>query len=193
MNLLTLIVACLVFTIYGCTNPKPIDHQTSSDTLSGKKLIDRGQYLVIITGCNDCHSPKRFGANGPEIDSSTRLSGFPSIRPIPEFPVSEIKKGHIVVNEDATAAMGPWGTSFAANISSDATGIGNWKEEQFKNAMTHGKFKGLDGSRMLMPTMPWPNFAIMNDEDLKAIFAYLKSTRPVNNNVPAFKPFVAKN
>ena len=47
-----------------------------------------------------------------------------------------------------------------------------------------GKYKGLDGSRPLLPPMPWPNFAQMTDEDLKAVFAYLKSTKPVRNIVP---------
>ena len=100
----------------------------------------------------------------------------------------DIKNGLVVFSGDLTAAAGPWGTSFAANITSDATGIGNWKEEQFKNAIRHGKYKGLDSERMLMPPMPWEDLGNMTDADIQAIFYYLKSTRPVNNIVPAFKP-----
>jgi hypothetical protein len=88
---------------------------------------------------------------------------------------------------DLTAATGPWGTSYAANISSDATGIGNWTEAQFIKCMREGKLKGMDNARPLLPPMPWPNFAKLTDTDLKAIFAFLKSTKPVDNVVPAPK------
>jgi len=43
----------------------------------------------------------------------------------------------------------------------------------------------MDNTRPLLPPMPWPGFAKASDEDLKAIFAYLKSTPPVENRVPA--------
>ena len=39
-----------------------------------------------------------------------------------------------------------------------------------------------------MPPMPWQGIANLNDQDLKAIFAYLKSTKPVDNIVPAWVP-----
>ena len=48
-----------------------------------------------------------------------------------------------------------------------------------------GKSKGIDGARMILPPMPWPNYAKAKDADLKAIFAYLKSTTPIKNIVPA--------
>lgn len=88
-------------------------------------------------------------------------------------------------NEDLTAAAGPWGVSFAANITSDATGAGSWQEENFILALRKGKFKGLEGSRNLLPPMPWQNFSQMTDDDLKAIYTFLQSTKPVNNVVPA--------
>jgi mono/diheme cytochrome c family protein len=47
-----------------------------------------------------------------------------------------------------------------------------------------GKFKGLDGTRTLLPPMPWFNFTQLKDEDASAIFAYLKSIKPVVNVVP---------
>ncbi len=101
-----------------------------------------------------------------------------------------------VVNKDAlknwvlfgmhnTSAVGPWGISFSSNITSDETGIGTWTEEQFIKAMKEGKYKGLDNSRPIMPPMPWKAYANMTDDDLKAVFAYLKTTKPVRNIVPA--------
>jgi mono/diheme cytochrome c family protein len=61
--------------------------------------------------------------------------------------------------------------------------------ENFKYALRHGKWKGLEGSRDLLPPMPRFNLAKMTDEDLEAIYAYLKTTKPVENIVPAPKQF----
>ena len=140
--------------------------------------------MVTILGCNDCHSPKKMGAQGPEIILELMLSGYPSDRPIVKFEDKMIKTGFAQFYPDLTAAAGPWGLTFAGNLTPDETGIGNWTEEQFKKALTQGKLKGLDGSRTLLPPMPWVNYVSMADEDIKAIFAYLKSIKPVKNIVP---------
>lgn len=55
-------------------------------------LVKRGEYLVTIGVCDDCHSPKIMGPKGPEIDMERRLSGFPSSRPIPSFDQALAKK-----------------------------------------------------------------------------------------------------
>lgn len=145
--------------------------------------IERGRYLVEIMGCNDCHSPKLMGPQGPYLDPDRILSGYPAERPLPPLPANN--EGWALMAMDLTAAVGPWGTSFAANLTSDETGIGNWTEEQFERALRHGLYKGLEGSRPLLPPMPWQNFVDMKKEDLSAVFAYLKSTKPVENVVPA--------
>lgn len=149
------------------------------------ELSQRGAYLVQISGCNDCHSPKKMGAHGPEIIPETMLSGYPSDRPIVKFDSKMLQSGFSMFYPDLTAAAGPWGVSFAANLTPDDTGLGNWSEEQFTKALKEGKAKGLDGGRMLLPPMPWPNYVNMSDADVKAIFAYLKSIKPVKNAVPA--------
>lgn len=95
-----------------------------------------------------------------------------------------IKEGFGMFYPDLTAAAGPWGISFAANLTPDQSGIGTWTEEQFKKALTQGKFKGIDGARTLLPPMPWFNYTVLKDEDASAIFAYLKSINPVVNVVP---------
>ncbi len=88
---------------------------------------------------------------------------------------------------DLTSAVGPWGQSYSANISSDATGIGNWTEEQFIRALREGKYKGMKEGRSLLPPMPWFVYKNPSDTDLKAIFAYLKTTKPVETRVPGPK------
>ncbi|MGV3529626.1 MAG: diheme cytochrome c-553 [Flavisolibacter sp.] len=159
----------------------------ATTTISRDSLIHRGEYLVAIMGCNDCHSPKVMGPQGPQIDSSRLLSGHPADLKTSAAPADALQSW-VLLSHSGTAAVGPWGTSYAANISSDETGIGNWTEEQFFKAIREGKYKGMDNTRPLLPPMPWQAYRDASDEDLKAIFAYLKSTPPVDNNVPAPQP-----
>lgn len=157
--------------------------------MTQEEKVKRGEYLVNAVGCDDCHSPKRMGKHEPEIIPELRFSGSPSTAQLPSVNTGEIKKGWMMFAPDLTSAAGPWGQSYAANISSDATGIGNWKEEQFIKALREGKYKGLDNTRPLLPPMPWFVYKNFSDDDLKSIFAFLKTTKPVHNVVPAPKPF----
>lgn len=180
---------CFVLWMSSCSNNQKSDASNSpNQTISQEDLVKRGEYLVTIMGCNDCHSPKKMGPNGPEIIPELMLSGYPSDRPIVKFEDPRLKEGFGMFYPDLTAAAGPWGVSFAGNLTPDQSGIGSWTEEQFKTAMTKGKFKGLEGSRELLPPMPWFNFTELKDEDAKAIFAYLKSIKPVRNVVPPAIP-----
>lgn len=160
-------------------------HQSATADTSMEALLAHGKYLVTISGCHDCHSPKKMGPNGPELIDSLLLSGYPSGRPIREADADAVKQGWALMNEDLTMAAGPWGVSFAANITSDETGIGTWTEEQFSKALKQGWYKGIEGGRKLLPPMPWQNFTEMKDEDVRAMYLYLKSTRPVRNIVPS--------
>ncbi|WP_353721175.1 hypothetical protein [Dyadobacter sp. 676] len=117
------------------------------------------------------------------------LSGYNSTQPLGTFDKSILKTGEwVVFNGQSTAFAGPWGVSFAANLTPDETGIGTWTFEQFDTAMRKGKFKGLENSRPLLPPMPWFNYLNMADSDMRAIFAYLKSIKPVSNVVPSHIP-----
>lgn len=149
-----------------------------------EEVVKKGEHLVTIMGCNDCQSPKKMGPMGPEIIPELLLSGYPADRPVVKFDSKLIKEGFGMFYPDLTAAAGPWGISFAANLTPDASGIGNWTEEQFKKAITQGKAKGLDASRSLLPPMPWMNYKTLTDEEVHAIFSYFKSIQPVKNVVP---------
>ena len=148
------------------------------------ELVARGHYLVTIMGCNDCHSPKVMTPHGPDTDSAHMLSGHPAKLPLAAID-KKAAKDWMLFHPDLTAFVGPWGVSFAANLTSDASGIGNWTEEQFFRAIRQGKSKGLEGGRPLLPPMPWQQYRNATDDDLSAIFHYLKSTKPVENVVPA--------
>jgi len=133
--------------------------------------------------------PKKLTARGPAPDMDRFLSGYNSTQPLGEYDKNLVKTGQwVVFNGQNTAFAGPWGVSFAANLTPDATGIGNWTFAQFNKAMRQGKYKGLDNSRSLLPPMPWPNYTSMTDADMNAVFAYLKSLKPVTNAVPAAIP-----
>jgi hypothetical protein len=147
-----------------------------------------GEHLVKVAGCNDCHTPKKMTAQGPVDDTTLLLSGHPEKMPPPDANRKEMEKNGFIVTNALTAWIGPWGISYAANLTSDETGIGNWQESNFITAIRNGKFKGIENSRSLLPPMPWQWYRYMTDNELKAIFAYLKSTKPVKNVVPSADP-----
>jgi hypothetical protein len=147
-------------------------------------LIQRGQYLVTIMGCNDCHTPLKMGAQGPEPDMTRMLSGHPAamtLPPAPSLGPDNPWAWHGAATN--TAFAGPWGVSYAANLTSDPeTGLGHWTEQTFITALRTGKHAGK--GRDLLPPMPWRGIGQATDADLKALFAFLQSTRPIVNAVP---------
>jgi len=144
--------------------------------------VERGEYLVTAMACNDCHTPWKLGMKGPEPDMTRMLSGHPEgvqVGPAPSLAPPWGLAGSLT----NTAWAGPWGVSFSANLTSDPeTGVGAWDEATFIAAMRSGQHLG--GGRPILPPMPWPFTGKLTDEDLKAVFAYLKSTPPIRNKVP---------
>jgi mono/diheme cytochrome c family protein len=145
--------------------------------------VQRGEYLVKIMGCNDCHTPVKMGPNGPEPDMSRFLSGHPE--QMGTMPPAPAAQGPWVasVAGTMTAWAGPWGVSYTANLTPDQnTGLGIWTEDMFITALRTGKHMGT--SRPILPPMPWPAFRNATDEDLKSVFAYLRSIPAITNHVP---------
>mgnify|MGYP003868441533 CR=1 FL=1 len=145
----------------------------------------RGKYLVTYGGCSDCHTPLKFGPNGPEPDLTRFLAGHPGDV---ELPPPDLKPGPwFAATAGMTAWAGPWGISYAANLTPDVnTGLGIWTEDMFIRAMRTGKH--MSAGRDILPPMPWQNLAALTDADLKAIYAYLRSLPPVRNEVPRPTP-----
>jgi cytochrome c553 len=142
----------------------------------------RGKYLVTVMACNDCHTPWTMGANGPEPDMTRMLSGHPASATLPPPPAPN---GPWVgaFTGDMTAWAGPWGISYTRNLTPDKeTGLGLWTEQQFIETIRNGRKQGR--GRQLLPPMPWQMYRNLNDSDLKAIFAYLKTIPAMSNNVP---------
>ncbi|GAB4020381.1 c-type cytochrome [Spirosoma koreense] len=169
--------------------PAPASRRPAVRQPAPGQLIKRGEYLVAIAGCADCHAPKKMTPQGPAPDRDRFLSGYDGAQPLGTYDKNLVKTGQwVLFNGQNTAFVGPWGVSFAANLTPDATGIGNWSLEQFSRAMRQGKFKGAATGRPLLPPMPWPNYTNLTNEDMKAVFAYLKSLKPIANSVPAPVP-----
>lgn len=148
--------------------------------------VARGKYLVAIMGCNDCHTPLKMTEKGPEPDMSRALSGHPEQLKMPAAPAASgpwMWQGAVT----NTAFAGPWGVTYAPNLTPDVnTGLGIWTEEMFVKAIRTGKHFGV--SRPIQPPMPWATFRNASDEDLKSIYAYLRSLPPAKNLVPDYEP-----
>jgi mono/diheme cytochrome c family protein len=178
------LVAAGVVVIVGLT---AACQRTATATETAAARLERGAYLVEVTGCGDCHTPLKMGPNGPQPDAGRALSGHPEGFTVDVPP--NLGEGPWLWAGAATntAFAGPWGISYAPNLTPDEeTGIGIWTEEMFVNAMRQGKKFG--GGRPLNPPMPWPAYSHLTDEDLQAMFAYLTSLKPIRNHVPDWKP-----
>lgn len=147
-------------------------------------MIERGAYLVRIGGCNDCHTPLKNGPDGPGPDVDRMLSGHPADVRMPPPPKLPPGPWASLASATNTAFAGPWGVSYASNLTPDReTGIGAWSEARFVEALRTGRHHG--GKREILPPMPWRNVARLTDDDLRSVWRYLTSIPPVANAVPA--------
>lgn len=155
----------------------PLLAQKSSSKSSSSSKVARGKYLVTISGCHDCHTPKLDAQGTP--DMARALSGRPSTTMPPQQ-----REGEITASMDLTAWAGPWGISYTANLTPDPeTGLGRrYDEAKFIQSLRTGR---KPEGEPLLPPMPWPMIAQMTDDDLKAVWAYMKTLKPIRNNVKA--------
>ncbi len=142
--------------------PKRAEFSKRPDTTD---FLAYGKYLFTAAACNDCHTKQ---IKGKPIAGMELAGGF-------EFP---LLTGGIVRS---------------ANITPDnETGIGKWKEEDFlkrfrayaDSSYVSAEIKKGDFNSF----MPWMMYGHMKEGDLKAIYAYLKTIKPVNNTVVKFSP-----
>lgn len=148
---------------------KTIPQQSERGTMPDRSdTLNYGKYLVTAAACRDCHTQM---VKGQYVEGMEFAGGF-------EFKLPNN------------------GTVRSANITPDMqTGIGNWNKEFFiakfkaySYATTmpnvkHGEFQSV---------MPWSMYGGMTEEDLAAIYKYLHSLKPINNQVEKFTPLAAK-
>lgn len=190
----TVIVATAMFLVAAAGFVTLSTSQTQSQDLARAQFpapaaqepkVKRGEYLVSIMGCNDCHTPWKMGPQGPEPDMERFLSGHPEqIGPLPMTRAAEpfLWSGF----PTNTAFSGPWGVSYAFNLTPEQnTGLGIWTEEMFMQTIRTGRHMGVP--RPINPPMPWPAYRNATDDDLKAVYAYLRTIKPIVNHVPEYK------
>jgi len=120
--------------------------------------VKHGWYLVRLAGCNDCHTPA--DENGNAKTDMMFGGGF--------------------------RFTGPWGDVVSPNITTDPSGISHYDAAMFIKTIRTGRASG--GVRDLNPLMPFSYFRNMTDDDLKAIFAYLQTVKPVRHQVDNSEP-----
>ena len=183
MRALSVLVSCLICPslVTGCARGERSPGRDPD-------MVARGSYLVTLGGCHDCHTPKIFTPAGPVRDSTRLLAGHPADWKVPPIPPGVLgpQGWGALAAPDLTAWAGPWGVSFTANLTPDATGLGSWTADQFIQTMRTGKHLGV--GRPILPPMPWYDIGQLTDDDLRAVFAYLRTLKPVQNAVPAPVP-----
>jgi hypothetical protein len=187
---------CTCVYVLGC---KPKEAETTEATVEKEEVpsmtkqdsVKRGEYLVMIMGCHDCHSPKIFTQTGEmcltlPVCSQATLPEILILRSVKKEARHHRKA--LYSEGNLTSYIGPWGHSYSANLTPDVTGLGDWTFDMFRKAFTEGKFKGIDGGRPIMPPMPWQNFRHATNEDQHMIWTYLRSLKPIKNIVPTYTP-----
>jgi mono/diheme cytochrome c family protein len=173
--------------VAGCGQATPNQgtaQPAAAESASAGVSAARGEYLVSIAGCHDCHTPFTMGPAGPEPDMGRMLSGHPESLKMPPPPaMAPTDPWNWAGAATNTAVAGPWGVSYAMNLTPDQnTGLGIWTEDMFVNAIRTGKHMAT--SRPILPPMPWPVYRNMTDDDLKSVFAYLRTVPGIANRIP---------
>lgn len=144
--------------------------------------VARGKYIVSTAACHDCHTPWVMTDKGPAPDMTRALSGHPESLVMPPPPKLD---GAWVAAFSATntAWAGPWGMSYTANLTpDDDTGLGKWTLRNFVDTIRTGRHLGR--GRPILPPMPISVYNNFTDEDLEAVYLYLRTIPAVKNRVP---------
>ncbi len=143
------------------TMPQPANFQKKPDTLD---RVAYGKYLITMASCDDCHTP--VGDDHKPVPGREFAGG------------TDIKL--------------PYGTIRPANLTPHETGLGRWTEEQFVARFRAHASKEFTSPKVdpkgFNTIMPWVMYGGMKESDLKAIFAYLRTVKPVKNEVVKFTP-----
>lgn len=141
---ISVVVICLL--LAGCTTKQK---KTAKDGphISWKNQIEAGRYLVIIGGCNDCHTDGYLMSEG-KVAEENWLAGSP------------------------VGWQGPWGTTYPPNL---RLRVQEWDEEMWVTTLK---------TRTGLPPMPWMNVNKMSEQDMRAIYTYIKSMGPKGEHMP---------
>lgn len=126
------------------------------------EMIKRGEYLANhVTVCIDCHSKRDWSKfSGPLVDGTEGMGG-----------------------DAFTKEFGFPGSFYAKNITPE--GIGKWTDGELLRAISCGVNRD---RKAFFPVMPYPYYAHMDKDDIIAIIAYIRTLKPIQNEVPASEP-----
>jgi hypothetical protein len=114
---------------------------------------------------------------------------FGAYRAVQRLPHFGGRKGECANRADVRwrpRLVGAWGDVVSANISTHPSGISHYDEAMFLKTIRTGNSSG--GGRELNRLMPFSYFRNMTDEDLKSIFAFLQSVKPVKHYLDNSEP-----
>jgi hypothetical protein len=146
----------------------PLKTYTPKESVKKSDKVKYGKYLITIALCGECHTP--FVEGKPDMERQFAGGN--------EFSL-------------------PWGVVRPANITPDKeTGIGNWSKEDFIAKFKHHNSESSKNIPVTMnefnSVMPWTLYAGMTEEDLGAIYDYLKTVTPAKNIVQKWSPLQTK-
>src|SRR5262245_45555173 len=123
-----MIVIAVLSVLFGCQKAEqPAAKLAVQPEVKKEDLVTRGEYLVTVAACNDCHTPFKMGPNGPEPDMSRMLSGHPENLVMPPPSLPENSPWIMLSSGTNTAYAGPWGISYAINLNPDQNKVmGIW-------------------------------------------------------------------
>jgi mono/diheme cytochrome c family protein len=122
-----------------------------ADDVAHTDRVDRGRYVVLIAGCNDCHTAAYAESMG-QVPESQWLMG------------------------DALGWQGPWGTTYAPNLRLSLA------------QMTEAEWVAFARNLQSRPPMPSFNLNQMSEDDLRSVYAFIRTLQPLGEPAPGYLP-----
>lgn len=137
--------------LYAAMSALPAAAQHKTVSLKGDQQVERGRYLVKVTGCNDCHTPG-YAMSGGKVPEAEWLTG------------------------DTLGWRGPWGTTYPINL------------RLYMTSMPEAQWVKVAKTNKARPPMPWFALHDMTEQDLRALYRYVKHLGPAGAPAPAYLP-----
>ena len=178
------VTSSLALVATGCSTKAEAEKLQAMAAVTGGRAaqVERGQYLVTVGGCNDCHTPWKMGPERARARRDAHALGAPAG---PRHRPAGVGRGAVGMTAAATntAWSGAWGVSFTANLTPD--------DEHRHRRLDRGHLHQDHADRPPLGPVtadPAADAVVQLRQDdrrgPRAIFAYLQSIPPIQNRVP---------